>query len=283
MESPTETQVSFRSGDNTLYGVHHAPGSSKQKTGIVFLHGWSGCRLGPHRMFVNLARALSEDGYPCLRFDFAGRGESQGAQADASIQTMIDDTTRAVAFLREHTDVERIVCLGICSGAKVAMGAAAMHSGIDGLILLSHELMGDLRKDSGVGQRKSASTFRTYLSKLTRRETWKKILTGRVNTRMVKKAMFEHEAPDAAELVVETDWLTRLASFSGPLLFVYGSNDPSTVPAMDRYQPYCSTHGLQGTFHVVPDANHSFYSIAWEREVVKLTRNWMENPHETTC
>jgi len=273
----TESPVGFACDGNTLCGVLHTPGEGEANgTGVVFLHGWSGCRLGPHRMFVKLARQLCGAGCHCLRFDFAGRGESNGATAEASINTMIEDTKAAMAFLTAHTGVPRTVLLGICSGSKVAMGTAATMAGVDEMVLLSHEAMGDLRRGGGTGARKSRSVLKAYLVKLTRPETWLKILTGRVNTRMVGKALSQREAPDEDELVAETGWLERLSDYSGRLLFVYGSNDPATPAAQPKYDAFCREHALQAAFHVVDGANHSFYSLEWETEVLDVVQVWMD-------
>jgi uncharacterized protein len=271
-----ESAVSFERGGTLLHGVLHVPGEGKGGgIGVVFLHGWSGCRLGPHRMFVKLSRQLCGAGYHCLRFDFAGRGESGGAVAEASINTMIEDAKAAMAFLAERSGVARTVLLGICSGSKVAMGVAATAGGVDGLVLLSHEAMGELRRGGDTDARKSRSVLKAYLLKLMRPETWRKILTGRVNTRMVGKALAQSESPDDAELVTETGWHRRLQDYPGRMLFIYGSNDPATPAAQPKYAAFCRKNDLKAVFHVVDGANHSFYSLAWEGEVCGAVREWL--------
>lgn len=272
-----ETPVSLPSGEKALRGVLHTPGNGQASgVGVVFLHGWSGCRLGPHRMFVKLARRLCRAGCHCLRFDFAGRGESDGAAAEASINTMIEDAKAAMAFLRAKTGVAPTVLVGICSGSKVAMGTVATVPGVDALVLLSHEPMGAMRRGGDTDARKSRSVLKTYLVKLTRPETWRKILTGRVNTRMVGKALSQRESPDEMELVAETGWLKELAAYPGRLLFVYGSNDPATPSARPKYEAFCREHGLEAAFHEVDGANHSFYSLEWEGEVCGAVGEWMQ-------
>ncbi len=273
MESPIE----FTSAANRLHGILHTPepSSSAKEAGVLFLHGWSGSRIGPHRMFVKLARRLCALGYPCLRYDFAGRGDSDGAVDDASINTMIADTRAAADAFAREAGVTRPIVLGICSGSKVAIGAAVTGLETRGLALLSHELMGDLRRGKETDSEKSRSTLKTYLMKLTQPATWKKILTGRVNTGMVGKALFQQEAPDEAELVEETEWLKRFREYAGPLLFVYGGNDPVARAAQGKYEVFCRESDLAATFHQLPDANHSFYSLKWEAEVMGMVEEWV--------
>jgi hypothetical protein len=278
----TERAMVFSGGSASLWGILHLPGGAGgeagrgNRVGIVFLHGWSGCRLGPHRMFVHAAREFSALGYPCLRFDFGGRGESDGPVPDASIRSMVDDTGKAMAFLLSGGHADRVLLLGICSGGKVAIGRAVDDPRAAGLILWSCEPMGHLG-DAGRGARRSASALGLYLRKLLKPATWAKILTLRVNTRMVQKAMFAHEHASEEELADEDGMLARFETYRGPALFVYGSADPETRAAAQSYRAFCGRLGIPAEFHEVMGANHSYYSLEWEREVMGRTRDWLVN------
>jgi pimeloyl-ACP methyl ester carboxylesterase len=268
-----EEVVQFQEEGGTLYGVLHAP-EQPNGIGLVFLHGWPGNRIGPHRMFVTFARRLCALGFHCLRIDFRGRGESEGATESASIRGMMADTSRAADFLLARPGVKRLYLLGICSGGKVAIGAAAQDPRIRGLALWSAEAMGNLRTRAA-WTNKSVKALRVYLHKLTSLETWKKILTGRVNTRMVRKAIVTDEKPRDTEVVEETALLDRFQSYRGPIQFIYGGNDPDTRFAAEAYTVFCRRHGIRHECHEIAGANHSFYSIAWKRDVMELTERWL--------
>ena len=271
-----EEPVIFSNGDQQLRGVLHAPddGCARADTGIVFLHGWSGSRLGPHRMFVKTARELTDLGCTCLRFDFRGRGESDGETIRATIQTMIDDTACAVNFLCRKRPVEKLLLLGICSGGKVAIGAAAADPRVNGLALWSAEPLGEL-KDPDINTRKSVSAVRKYAAKAMRFDTWRRLLSGRVNVGLVKKAVLQHESSDKEELVRESALLKRFRRYRGRVCFVYGTNDPTTTSAAENYAGFCRRCGIENEFHRIDGANHSFYSLQWERQVMDLTRDWV--------
>lgn len=68
-------------GEN-IYGIWHKPciprNVIQRDIAVVLLHGWAGYRTGPHDMLVKTARMLAENGYHCIRFDFRGKGYSQG-------------------------------------------------------------------------------------------------------------------------------------------------------------------------------------------------------------
>jgi pimeloyl-ACP methyl ester carboxylesterase len=92
---------------------------------VVTLHGWGGSGAGPHRIFVRLTRALAARGCPGLRFDFGGRGLSDGTAQAVTLDGMIADARAASACLKTHTGCGEIAYVGICSGGNVAIGAAS--------------------------------------------------------------------------------------------------------------------------------------------------------------
>ena len=84
-----------------LVGVLSEPEGDPRGAGIVFLHGWTGYRIGPHRIFVEAARRLAAVGYHSLRFDFRGRGDSDGEHGTTTLDQMIDDARAARRLLVE--------------------------------------------------------------------------------------------------------------------------------------------------------------------------------------
>jgi len=267
-----EEPFAFVSGGATVRGMYHQP-VHPNGAGVVFLHGWSGNRLGPHRLFVLQARRLVAMGFHCLRFDFRGRGESEGETFSASIEGMVEDTICGIEAFRTETGVKRIFLVAICSGCKVAIGAATRCPEIAGLVLWSAEAMGPLRVSTQTA-RKTWHALRQYARKLLALETWKKILSGRVQTHFVKKALVTNERPQAMEIRRETEWLTAFQRFRGPLLFIYGGNDPDTATAAKGFATFCRNHGLSHEMHEIPEANHSFYSLEWSEEVMSRTERW---------
>jgi pimeloyl-ACP methyl ester carboxylesterase len=268
-----EETVVFGDEREPLWGVLHEP-STANGAGVVFLHGWPGNRIGPHRMFVTMARRLTAAGFRCLRVDFRGRGESGGIAGDATIRSMIADARCGVDYLTTRGS-RHVFLLGICSGGKVAIGLASEDSRIEGLALWSAESMGYLR-DPSAGVNKSLEALRIYTRKLVRPETWRKILTFRVNTGMVRKALSTDEAPSSADIADESAMLHKFRRFRGGILLVYGGNDPETKTAAGAYIRFCGQNRIASEFHEIPEANHSFYSIRSSEEVMTLTERWFK-------
>jgi pimeloyl-ACP methyl ester carboxylesterase len=266
----------FENGNGTVRGILHQPppGIAPNGMGVVFLHGWSGCKLGPHRMFVKTARALSGAGCTCLRIDFRGRGDSDGESGDATIRTMTDDAVAAVAHLRMQPGVREIVLLGICSGGKVAVSAATRDDAIRHLALWSAEGLAPLRR-SGSRQRKRMEILRQYAIKALRAETWKKLLSGRANVSLVRKAVMQQEQADDSEQRDEAKSLELFERYGGDVLFIYGGNDPETQSSAEGYRSFCARYRIPHDFHEIAEANHSFYSLAWEQQVIHHTTEWI--------
>lgn len=263
-----ECFVSFESGGATVRGVLTLPEGEVRRT-ILFLGGWSGDRQGPHRLFLLLARRQAGRGTASLRIDYRGRGESDGRHADATISTMADDAERAVAWLRGQGLLPHgLDVVAICSGCKVAI-TLATRAEVRHMDLLSAEAMGSLRA-RGTNAAKSASALRTYIRKLFRRETWRKIFRGEVRTDMVGKALVRHETRGADEAKAEDAILALFRSYRGDLLFVYGGSDPDAPGARAGYGRFCRRNALSASFEEIPNAGHSYYALDWTERLFTI-------------
>ena len=267
-----EKPVLFES-DVALRGILNVP--EDPRGAVVFAHGWSGYRCGPHRMFVNTARRLAQEGVASLRFDLRGRGDSEGDKNAADLDGMIDDLLAAAAFVKTEAGVERVWPLGICSGGNVVLGAASLDKSFDGLILWSTPLFAP-QKPRSDRARRSAFFLVEYAKKAFRRETWAKLFGGKLDFRGVARTIKGREKPEGRNPKdSRRDIIAGLVGFTGPALFIYGSRDDEAIGAPDYYASFCKQHGIDATFHTVEGANHSYYSVAWENEVIESTARWL--------
>ena len=130
-----EEPVCIESQGERLIGVLHRPQApSGASRGMVIVVGGPQYRVGSHRQFVLLARALAARGTPVLRFDLAGMGDSDGEFAGfersaADIRAAIDALQRGERGVRE-------VCLwGLCDGASAALMYAPQDPRVSHLVL----------------------------------------------------------------------------------------------------------------------------------------------------
>ena len=263
-----ERFVSIESNGSVVRGVLTLPEGEIGRT-VLFLGGWSGDRQGPHRLFLLYARHLAGQGTASLRIDYRGRGESDGRHNDASIATMADDAEWAVEWLHSEGLLPHgLDVIAICSGCKVAI-TLATRVDVRHLDLLSAEAMGSLRA-KGTNAAKTASALRSYVRKLFRKETWRKIFRGEVRTDMVGKALAHHETRSADEAKAEDGVLGRFRSYRGTIAFVYGGSDPDAPGARAGYERFCRKYSIAVTFDTVPNAGHSYYALDWTDRVFEL-------------
>ena len=75
-------------------------------------------RVGPNRLHVHLCRALADAGFPTLRIDMAGMGDSGTASGSAAGPT--SDLGAAMDALEASGLGNRFMLVGLCSGAHDA-------------------------------------------------------------------------------------------------------------------------------------------------------------------
>jgi alpha/beta superfamily hydrolase len=267
---------SDRHSDQLIRAVFDKP-PVQPRGGILFLHGWSGDRTGPHRFFVQLARRCAGMGFLTLRIDFCGRGLSDGTHESGTIASMAQDAEAALRELKTRLPAEApIFIASICSGGKVAITLGAEHPEIKGMLLLSAESMGSLRS-TDTDAAKTRQALLTYFKKLCRPETWKKIITGKVQTGMVTKALIKHETRSDAEARTEDATLLKFRTFRSPIHLVFGGSDPDASGSMAAYKAYFKKHRIPHSIHLIPHSGHSFYSLEWTREALENSLRFLLN------
>ena len=262
--------VSFKSDGLRLVGILGEPDGDARRRGVVLVHGWSGYRIGPHQILVRAARRLNEEGFATIHFDLRGRGDSEGEYGETDIDMMIADTLQAAAILRDEAACDDVSFLGICSGANVAIGAATLDHSVREVVAWSaFPFQKQATKSQAVVRRRANAL--TYVGKAFRVETWRKILSGRVNYRLVRKALGASQSPGADGRNLKDssrDILAELAHYPGRVLFVHGTKDPEGMLGREHFQPFCSEHGVRAEFALIRGANHSYYSLAWEEDLL---------------
>ena len=269
--SPFCERPVFFGSNNNLFGILSQP-ENDSVTGVVLIHGWSGYRGGPHRMFVKLARAVGDAGCACLRFDLSGRGDSTGEYDDTTLDIMIDDTLAAASFLREQTGTANILLCGICSGGNVALGAASLDKTIGGLVLLSTPLFRPQKEALGVSGHSRYKMISHYAAKACRPKTWYKLAKGLVDFRGVGKALKSNSEVDTRK-DSRRDVMQDLRGYEGRMLFIYGSKDSESTGAPDYYRGY-TDGSISSDFETIDGADHNFYTSAWETQVIGSICHW---------
>jgi uncharacterized protein len=252
-----EKLVQFRnSAGRWLRGMCHFPAGASSKRpapGVVFFHGFTGDRMESHWIFIKCARELAAQGMASLRFDFFGSGESEGEFCEATLQSELADARVAVEFFRKQAGIDgkRLGLCGLSLGGAVAVCTARVARA-RALVLWS------------------AVAYPSILRALAS-ERARKISGGGGNVeydaREVSAAFLEQ-----AKQVEPLEFAVR---FKGPTLVIHGGGDES-VPVSHGEEFYAQSAGRPKELVVVAGADHTFTSLAWEREVIERTLGWFQ-------
>ncbi len=132
-----EKVLYFGNEGKRLFAILHSPNNSRERNGIIICHPYGKEKLISYRMLVRFARELCDNGFYVLRFDCYGYGDSQGDFEDATIETQIADTIKAIDLFKTQLKVEKISLLGLRLGGTIAALVAERDTRIENLILWS--------------------------------------------------------------------------------------------------------------------------------------------------
>lgn len=236
-----------------MLGVLHLPEGEGPFPAVAIYHGFTGTKVEPHRIFVKMARALGRAGIAAVRFDFRGSGDSAGDFADMTVSGEIIDARRVLDFLQkqEVVDGDRLGVLGLSMGGAVAASVAGQDRRVKSLALWAAVAQFSLFETQGELQGVLV-------------EEAEAIGYADIGGNVLKYAFYE----DARK----QDPLKWVSAYEGPALIVHGDGDP-TVPVAHADLYFDAIRGKKEKF-IIPGADHTFNSHAWETAVIEKTAAW---------
>ncbi|HLF25331.1 MAG TPA: alpha/beta fold hydrolase [Anaerolineae bacterium] len=125
----------FGAPDSPLFGYYHAPAAGPRALGLVLCHPMGHEYVRAHRAMGQLAIRLARAGFPALRFDYTGCGDSAGSDELGDIHRWQADITAAIDALRKHSGARSIGLIGLRLGAALAATVAAQRADIATVVL----------------------------------------------------------------------------------------------------------------------------------------------------
>ena len=167
---PTEVPLMFPCGADSLSGVLHRVTTGATRGVIIVVAGGPQYRAGAHRQFVSLARRVTNAGFPVLRFDLRGMGDSEGehrgyTQSDPDIRAAVD------AMMAHQPQLKEVVLLGECESASGILFYAWRDPRVSGAVLINPWV----RTEEGRAQ---TIVRHYYLGRLVSGEFWKHVFSG---------------------------------------------------------------------------------------------------------
>jgi alpha-beta hydrolase superfamily lysophospholipase len=188
-----------------LFGVLVRPSAERaraDRAAVIMTNAGTVHRIGPHRLYVELARELAELGFYVLRMDLSGIGDSAIGASPENLcypATGVADCQEAMNALGRRLGVERFIIAGLCSGGDIAFQLGLKDPRVSGVVMMNprtfcvHDL-------ALVEAYKGA---RYYQDSLFKKEKWKKLLSGQVDVVRVARMV----APKIKGMAVR--WLQR--------------------------------------------------------------------------
>ena len=125
------------------FGWLHTPTTHISDAAVLLCPalGWDG--LHAHHGFRLLADQFAASGYPALRFQYPGTGDSRDLGAAEESWAAWQHSVHAAAdWLRAQTGASRLILVGLRIGAALATLAAEQRADVGGLVLLAPVLRG---------------------------------------------------------------------------------------------------------------------------------------------
>jgi alpha-beta hydrolase superfamily lysophospholipase len=120
------TPLFFGDPQQPLFGAYHpAAAGSVRRVGVVLCYPGPQEYMFAHRAFGRLAESLAQRGYPALRFDYTGTGDSAAELDSATLARWKTDILTAADELTELAATTQLSIVGMRLGAALAAEVAA--------------------------------------------------------------------------------------------------------------------------------------------------------------
>ena len=287
-----EQALTFECEGESLVGILSGA-SSPAPRGVLIVVGGPQYRVGSHRQFALLARALAAHGVPAFRFDYRGMGDSSGElrtfeRVDADIRCAIDRFFASVPGLKD------IVIWGLCDAASAALFYAHQDARVSGIAVLNPWVR--------TGQGAARVYLRHYyVRRLIQPELWRKIGRGEFSIRqaLAGLARLAIEATGKAPAPGESAAPARTAEpscpegalpermeeglhrFRGRVLLVLSGNDLTAQEFKDlaagsrRWRRLLADERV--TRRDLAEANHTFSRREWRDQIAAWTAQWVRS------
>lgn len=304
--------VTFKNKDGLrLFGMLHRPlHSGISNMAILLLSPGVKMRVAPHRLYNKMADRFVELGYPVLRFDFYGLGDSEGevteeylADLYGSVQAgrYIGDTVSAMDWMEQDHGISKFIAGGLCGGALTGLLTAAQDSRIIALVGLSIPVILDGSKvDFGkyMTDAQLKGLRETYYSKIVGPQAWRswiRFLTFKSDYQIILRSVFKplleslrggkkcpaslprEEVKDNTNPYFAQAF-RRMAS-SRPIFLVFAEMDrlywEFQKKFIERHREELQSCREKYEVHLVKQANHIFSYREWESEMLDLSCRWL--------
>jgi pimeloyl-ACP methyl ester carboxylesterase len=283
----TEQPVVMPGVHGDLYGVFTPPAPEASPAGLCVIL-FSRNRWWCDRLSIKGARWLASRGFPCLRFDYHGFGESEGVcQILSGDDPFTEDALTAIRYMRREFGQQRFVLSGFCLDGRTALSAITEEGdAIEAVVCSSPEITAYPGEVLGhiVTLEKARNFLRgsAAFKKITLRRAWRRCIN------LIKLAAEKRPGERLAERQVSTKFrrdFQALARSKARCLFLHGHDDPQyhafrlvERTLLAKLKP---EQRARITVEVWPGKIHLLENSAVLRKVADRTLSWIDGCRHT--
>jgi alpha/beta superfamily hydrolase len=105
-----------------LIGVENFNSDAENHTPILILHGHlSSNRIGPNRLYYEMANNLNNIFQRVYRFDLSGMGESEGTLDEVEFKDHCNQVEKLCRYILNQSGKRKLNIIGHCMGANIAI------------------------------------------------------------------------------------------------------------------------------------------------------------------
>lgn len=277
-----ERALVFECGGDRLLGILHSPVSPARPLGVLIVVGGPQYRVGSHRQFVVMARAIASAGYPVLRFDHRGIGDSDGSQR--SFDDLDDDIRAGLdALCAACPGLQGCVIFGLCDAASAAMIYCARDHRLRGLVLANPWV----HSEAGVAR---AYVKHYYGNRLLQASFWRRVASGDFDWRgsagdLLRKLWLSATGSPSSATPggFQERMLAGLARFRGQVLLLISGRDLTAAEFVElsqsdgRWRAALARAGVEVRRYERTD--HTFSDAEGLASAIADCTAWLELPH----
>jgi exosortase A-associated hydrolase 1 len=225
-------------------------------TGLLIVSGGNELRSGPWGSQAELAARIAATGFPVLRFDRRGVGDSEGE--NAGFMASSPDIAAALHAFRSHVPtLRRVVAYGNCDAASALMLAG--DRGCDALVLANPwtfepvpEPEAEAAPEPEPAPLPPAALRAHYLRRLTNPGALRRLLTGKVELGKLAGSLVEAVKPAAPPSTLAQTMAAALGEFAGPVTILLAERDRTAQAFLANWDK------ADARIRQCPAASHSF-------------------------
>lgn len=260
--------IDFDSG--RIFGVLR--GAERFKKLVIMCPAATGTRIGPQRIYVEIAQKLLENNYASYCLDLPPLGDSydqnliryKGAYSARLAQHYANYLDILFKHFKNNYAFTEYVLLSISDGCLPIYNYAKRNSAIKKIILLSPNHLLDSV------QTVNTKNLRRYYRKLFQKETWIKLFSFNLNVKKIISNIYQKPIKENIQIKKK-----EIGSIVEHTLSIFGENEMNLKECLDYWEGEKHKNIKNYSYNVIRGADHSYFGWQFKKDVECCIAKWL--------